>query len=88
MPEFNRFLPSTTPGERLAWGRVRAGGDQAPASRDLLDHREGGLAARGLDGELVAGGASEEAEVGGVDLAVHGETAYETLGARVVTEVK
>ncbi|GAA3812347.1 ammonium transporter [Cellulomonas soli] len=32
--------------------------------------------------------ASEEAEVGGVDLAVHGETAYETLGARVVTEVK
>ncbi|MGN8246741.1 ammonium transporter [Cellulomonas soli] len=32
--------------------------------------------------------ASEEAEVGGIDLAVHGETAYETLGARVVTEVK
>jgi len=31
---------------------------------------------------------SDEAEVGGVDLAVHGETAYETLGARVVTEVK
>jgi Amt family ammonium transporter len=32
---------------------------------------------------------SEEAEVGGIDLAVHGETAYETLGgARVVTEVK
>lgn len=30
----------------------------------------------------------EEAEVGGIDLAVHGETAYETLGgARVVTEV-
>jgi len=33
---------------------------------------------------------SEEVEVGGIDLAVHGETAYETLGvgARVVTEVK
>ncbi|GEL94374.1 ammonium transporter [Cellulomonas composti] len=33
---------------------------------------------------------SEEAEVGGIDLAVHGETAYETLGigSRVVTEVK
>jgi len=31
---------------------------------------------------------SEEAEIGGIDLAVHGETAYETLGARVVTEVK
>jgi len=33
---------------------------------------------------------TEEVEVGGVDLAVHGETAYETLGvgARVVTEVK
>lgn len=32
---------------------------------------------------------SEEAEVGGIDLAVHGESAYETLGgARVVTEVK
>jgi Amt family ammonium transporter len=32
---------------------------------------------------------SEDAEVGGIDLAVHGETAYETLGgARVVTEVK
>ncbi len=32
---------------------------------------------------------SEEAEVGGIDLAVHGETAYETLGgARMVTEVK
>ncbi|MBW0255119.1 ammonium transporter [Cellulomonas sp. PS-H5] len=32
---------------------------------------------------------SEEAEVGGIDLAVHGETGYETLGgARVVTEVK
>lgn len=33
---------------------------------------------------------SEEAEVGGVDLALHAETAYETLGvgARVVTEVK
>ncbi len=32
---------------------------------------------------------SDEAEVGGIDLAVHGETAYETLGgARVVTEVK
>lgn len=32
---------------------------------------------------------TEEAEVGGIDLAVHGETAYETLGgARVVTEVK
>lgn len=31
---------------------------------------------------------SDEAEVGGVDLAVHGETAYETLGARIITEVK
>lgn len=32
---------------------------------------------------------SEEAEVGGIDLAVHGESGYETLGgARVVTEVK
>ena len=33
---------------------------------------------------------SDEAEVGGIDLAVHAETAYETLGvgARVVTEVK
>ncbi len=33
---------------------------------------------------------SDEAEVGGVDLALHAETAYETLGvgARVVTEVK
>ncbi|UJP38658.1 ammonium transporter [Cellulomonas palmilytica] len=32
---------------------------------------------------------SEDAEVGGIDLAVHGESAYETLGgARVVTEVK
>jgi Amt family ammonium transporter len=31
---------------------------------------------------------SEEVEVGGIDLAVHGETAYETIGARVVTEVK
>ncbi|WP_029289365.1 ammonium transporter [Cellulomonas sp. HZM] len=33
---------------------------------------------------------TEEAEVGGVDLALHSETAYETLGAgsRVVTEVK
>ncbi|HEX5332668.1 MAG TPA: ammonium transporter [Cellulomonas sp.] len=31
---------------------------------------------------------SEEAEVGGVDLAVHGETAYESLGARILTEVK
>ncbi|GEA84748.1 MAG: ammonium transporter [Cellulomonas sp.] len=32
---------------------------------------------------------SEEVEVGGIDLAVHGESAYETLGgARVVTEVK
>jgi len=33
---------------------------------------------------------SEEDEVGGIDLAVHGETAYESLGAgsRVVTEVK
>ena len=33
---------------------------------------------------------TEEVEVGGIDLAVHGETAYETLGvgARVVTEVK
>lgn len=31
---------------------------------------------------------SDDAEVGGLDLAVHGETAYETLGARVVTEVK
>ncbi|WP_149202010.1 ammonium transporter [Actinotalea subterranea] len=32
---------------------------------------------------------SDEAEVGGVDLAVHGETAYETLGgARVTQEVK
>jgi len=32
---------------------------------------------------------TEDAEVGGIDLAVHGETAYETLGgARVVTEVK
>ena len=33
---------------------------------------------------------SEEVEVGGIDLAVHAETAYETLGvgARVVTEVK
>ncbi|ASR54236.1 ammonium transporter [Cellulomonas sp. CW35] len=32
---------------------------------------------------------SEDVEVGGIDLAVHGESAYETLGgARVVTEVK
>lgn len=31
---------------------------------------------------------SEEIEVGGIDLAVHGESAYETIGARVVTEVK
>ncbi|SNT06564.1 ammonium transporter, Amt family [Micrococcales bacterium KH10] len=32
---------------------------------------------------------SEEVEVGGIDLAVHGESAYETVsGARVVTEVK
>lgn len=32
---------------------------------------------------------SDEAETGGIDLAVHGESAYETLGgARVVTEVK
>jgi len=31
---------------------------------------------------------SEEAEVGGVDLAVHGESAYESLGARILTEVK
>ncbi|MFI2752776.1 ammonium transporter [Cellulomonas sp. P22] len=31
---------------------------------------------------------SEEVEVGGIDLAVHGETAYESIGARVVTEVK
>ena len=31
---------------------------------------------------------SEEDEVGGIDLAVHGETAYETLGgSRVLTEV-
>lgn len=30
----------------------------------------------------------EEIEVGGIDHAVHGETAYETIGARVVTEVK
>ena len=33
--------------------------------------------------------ATEEAEVGGIDLAVHGETAYESLGgARVTQEVK
>ncbi|GIG28025.1 ammonium transporter [Cellulomonas marina] len=33
--------------------------------------------------------ASEDVEVGGIDLAVHGESAYETLGGgRVVTEVK
>ncbi len=32
---------------------------------------------------------TEDVEVGGIDLAVHGESAYETLGgARVVTEVK
>ncbi|UZN04823.1 ammonium transporter [Cellulomonas sp. S1-8] len=32
---------------------------------------------------------SQDVEVGGIDLAVHGETAYETLGgARVVSEVK
>ncbi|HZL03774.1 MAG TPA: ammonium transporter [Cellulomonas sp.] len=31
---------------------------------------------------------SEEVEVGGVDLAVHGESAYESLGARILTEVK
>jgi Amt family ammonium transporter len=31
---------------------------------------------------------SEDIEVGGIDLAVHGESAYEGLGARVVTEVK
>lgn len=33
---------------------------------------------------------ADEAEIGGIDLAVHAETAYETLGvgARVVTEVK
>jgi ammonium transporter, Amt family len=31
---------------------------------------------------------SEDVEVGGIDLAVHGESAYEGLGARVVTEVK
>jgi Amt family ammonium transporter len=30
---------------------------------------------------------SEEVEVGGIDLAVHGESAYETIGARVTTEV-
>ncbi len=31
---------------------------------------------------------SDEVEVGGIDLAVHGETAYETLATRVVSEVK
>jgi Amt family ammonium transporter len=31
---------------------------------------------------------SEEVEIGGIDLAVHGETAYESIGARVSTEVK
>ena len=31
---------------------------------------------------------SEEAEVSGIDLAVHGETAYESIGARISTEVK
>jgi ammonium transporter, Amt family len=31
---------------------------------------------------------AEEIEVGGIDQAVHGETAYEAIGARVVTEVK
>jgi Amt family ammonium transporter len=31
---------------------------------------------------------SDEAEVSGIDLAVHGETAYESIGARVSTEVK
>lgn len=31
---------------------------------------------------------AEEVEVGGIDLAVHGESAYETIGARVATEVK
>ncbi|MGV8976562.1 MAG: ammonium transporter [Cellulomonas sp.] len=31
---------------------------------------------------------SEEVEIGGVDLAVHGESAYESLGARILTEVK
>jgi len=44
-----------------------------------------GLALRAAPGWRVA----EDVEVGGIDLAVHGETAYETLGgARVVTEVK
>ena len=31
---------------------------------------------------------SEEVEVGGIDLAVHGESAYETIGTRTVQEVK
>ena len=31
---------------------------------------------------------SEEDEVSGIDLAVHGETAYESIGARISTEVK
>ena len=32
---------------------------------------------------------SQDVEVGGIDLAVHGETAYENLGgARIVSEVK
>ncbi len=30
----------------------------------------------------------EEVEVGGIDLAVHGETAYETIGTRIATEVE
>ena len=30
---------------------------------------------------------AEEVEVGGIDLAVHGETAYETIGTRIATEV-
>jgi Amt family ammonium transporter len=31
---------------------------------------------------------SEDVEVGGIDLAVHGESAYETIGTRTVQEVK
>jgi len=30
---------------------------------------------------------SEEVEVSGVDLAIHGETAYETIGSRATMEV-
>ena len=31
---------------------------------------------------------SEQVEVGGIDLAVHGESAYDTIGARISSEVE